>query len=920
MEWSAQRTGAASLDDEEPRHTPLSASAAKPKSILKPSPRVAIDFSLAHNANGPTAPAITGTMLESTIQQLAGGDRTTKLDAYKTLVQALRASDNLPDRTALREKMSLFMQFIQRDITAKSDNPSEESSVVTTALELLTIFLQSSALSSAISTEFSVFLIDHCIRTFENEASSKALVRWHMQAVYRQNFSPKVMTSDRVGRLVAALNTLESRVRGKSIIHSRLQIYHRLMLQCDRHMVTHSVWISDLFTDMFSELKEIRSAAITLGLEAGFTLAKEKQFNRKVADLLQRTTEEEKYVDFCIERLDKMYEKAPADVARVWSVMLLCLRGSLERWEYFHPFLKIIQRCFNGASFETKKEANLAWNRLVYIMHSDDRAFSRVIVTLTTPLASQLQRRSKKPSDQKRRHPVVLGSICNLLYYAFNPTNPRRSPDSIDTCWEKSAKVLLGNLAKDDETTDSATRILLSLLDQSSRMWKEDRVMELQPCSPEELPSLDAKWIRKNSSLVFEVMLPILTKRVDRLGDAESLEASMWRSFVASVSSASAKDIKVSVETATFIANTLGALSSLWLRGPAGEVDSAKFLHAIGSFVETIVTALGVLPFTERMLSNQNNVFAVAAGPSRPAKLGDAARNPLHHLFAILSTLPPNVEDDSGYSSFLKLVFVPFFKSRPTAKTRSELAREMIRSLPAGALYPSGPWCLAADSAREYLGQSVAESSPQPRPGVRHLGHEYREFVSVLECGLASTRTLTHDAWLALLTSLASRVRTQCGEAGVATSVVEPLSKILLEHVSGHVASNEYPYPNALALSAHLDILAIATHPRDRNALDAARKKIWDAPPRAGTFDPYDNFYKLINETLSHLYRMTSPSDSDVASVLQSFSAFLTRCNKALVISALTTTQGSLALWIRDDSSHISSRHGPAVAEAVSFL
>ena len=94
---------------------PTSSGERKPiKSILKP-----------YNSIGPKAKlspphtyANLAAMLESVAQQLAGKDRSSKMDAYTTLSGVLKASENVPDVRALKEKMGLLLSFIRRDSTA----------------------------------------------------------------------------------------------------------------------------------------------------------------------------------------------------------------------------------------------------------------------------------------------------------------------------------------------------------------------------------------------------------------------------------------------------------------------------------------------------------------------------------------------------------------------------------------------------------------------------------------------------------------------------------------------------------------------------------------------------------------------------------------------------------------------------------
>ena len=168
------------LDGEGTRQhpTPLSLprSASKPvKSILKVTTPVSnlLDSTTKGDCN-PSDPQVNlAAMLESTLQQLAGGDRDSKLDAYLMLTRAWKASNNLPDRVALQDKMSLFTQFMQRDIVAKTPEGNLDTSLVNPSLNLLNTFLPFPAIASTISNDFGVFIIDHCIRSFEDASTPR---------------------------------------------------------------------------------------------------------------------------------------------------------------------------------------------------------------------------------------------------------------------------------------------------------------------------------------------------------------------------------------------------------------------------------------------------------------------------------------------------------------------------------------------------------------------------------------------------------------------------------------------------------------------------------------------------------------------------------------------------------------------------
>ncbi|CRK43677.1 hypothetical protein BN1723_005784, partial [Verticillium longisporum] len=607
------------------RSSPPSASQPRPaKGILKitasPSPH---ELSLMADDSDLLGPANMSDMLESTVRQLAGTDRDAKTDAYMMLVRALQASNNLPDRVALQSKMGLFVQFIQRDIVAKTPAGTSDSPLISKALTLLDTFLFFPAIASTIPSDFGIFIVDHCIRSFEDPALPKDLARRLMHVMAKQDFPLRVMTSDRIKRLVSALHAMDGPSRGKMVVVSRLRIYARLMIQTKAYMAVHTEWLNDVLTDMLSSVKDVRNSAIKLGFEASFVFGREKLLQRKFMDLLEMSIEEMTYIEWYHAQLQEMIKGDSQDkaaVPKIWSVIILLLQYPLNKWRYFNPSLMIIQKCFNVA--ESNREANYAWNRYVYTAHLDEPTFHKVLPTLFMPLASQLSKSTVSPVKRE----LVMGGLCNLYYYAFKPNT---NPAHLDAYWDVSVQPLTDALVPSANIPDTldlhlqrATAILIGLLDSSTlRIWRDDRIKDSPIAKPEELPVIDSKWVRRNAPRVFKVISPIMDKHFCQLADRTSSIHKLWRALVGSVAFAASKEIKVSTDTATFVSEMFGLLLKHWQTGISTEGDTTEtarqFVRAVQEMVLTAVESLGLLPFTEKMISlGRLSSFIPVATPS----------------------------------------------------------------------------------------------------------------------------------------------------------------------------------------------------------------------------------------------------------------------------------------------------------------
>jgi hypothetical protein len=888
--------------------TPISlpSSVSKPvKSILKityePTPLRTISASLE-----PTGGEVKlGVMLDSTIQQLAGADRDSRLDAYMMLVRALKASNNLPDRVALQEKMSLFMQFMLRDITAKSSPGTIDSPLFNQALGLLITFFHYPAIASTLTNDFAISVVDHCIRSFEDATVPKEVVRHLMQVMAVQNFSTmKVMTLDRVGRLVSAVRKIEDHLKGKSIIMSRVLIYTRLIKQCRHLMAVHSEWLLDLFTDMLSELREIRISAINLGLEAGFTVGKEKNISRKVMELFNQTHEEKRYIEFYQERLRAMVKgKAEsAAVPQIWSVIVLFLRCPMDKWDGFSSWLKIIQGCFNGADMRTRIEANVAWSRLGYVMLMDDRSYSKAVPILTQPFLAQLKRKAVPGKHVDDFRDAVVGGVRHLLYYTFKPN---ANLQLLDSQWDNCVKPLLKQLldrpaAFTYDGTFHATVILGGLFDcVTPRVWNPERASEKQLIQADELPAIDSKWLRRNAARVFELVEPILLQNFTSLRDTNSPAYKLWRNLVTAVASAASKEIKVSADTAVFVSQAFNTLQKIWKQGPQeeGTDNGAVFLKAIQTYLSVMIESLGLLPFTEKLLSVDNgcNFVPLATPTHRPGKSQGLVKSPLKHMFSILSALPHGIQDDDNFASFFASIFSPFLVAK-SDKGRMDLVQELLSTVPMEAMIPYGPWEFTADVVSAWLegGQSSFQSTSSG--GDTPIGHEYRDIVRILERGLRSTPNLPWNHWNSFFLTLSSRVRDVTGEAGVAIAVIEPLAKIVFDRCT----AGGLPIVPPLMMKCTTELLSVATQPRDRQAVDAARRRLWGAGSRAASLDTFDHLYKSVNMILNFFYIQGTDNEGRVAALLKEVGNFLERCNSQLLTKSLVSLQAGLVPWIGD--------------------
>ncbi|KAH8763337.1 Rap1-interacting factor 1 N terminal-domain-containing protein [Hyaloscypha sp. PMI_1271] len=903
---------------------PPSAERKPSKSILKPSNGShEEDYSSVGGSTKLLPPhhhATFATMLESIVQQLAGKDRSSKQDAYLMLSGSLKASDNVPDMKALKEKMPLLCQFIWRDLSEKLENGNTDSTLVTKALVLLSSFLQKPSVAETFPTEFPMHIVDHAIKALEDGHASKDILKHLMFVLAQQNFSPKIMNQERTGRLIFALHQIESHVKGKSIIMGRLEIYRTLLRQSKPHMLSNTTWVPDLFTDMMSTIREIRTSAITFGLESSLVLGRERNASRAVSNLFEGETTDEKdgpkFADFYASKLRdvvKNKEDNSSTVPQIFSVLILFLRHKpqlLEQWAYLNLFLGVLQHCFNSSDSATKMEANYAWNRLVYAILPSDKTPPNVRGILSRPLIAQLKRSSRK---------ATMSSVCNLLYYSLRPNSP---PAQLDMYWDEYVVSIVGQclvagmrsdpdlVAKD--ATD-ACNILHGLFEPTTiPLWTESRAMEnfqQNNVDPKALPALDSKWLRKSYSRVFPVLGPLLEKLYWDLGE-DSDVARLWEAYVASIASPMRQEVKVSIDTMGCVASLFSLLHKIWNLGPknVGSLKPCKepalpqstsaFLRSFEKLVSTAISGLGLLAFTEKLLCITQDTFIAIVTPSQhPKKPRGITKPPIQHLILLLVNLSPNLEYDLRFSQMVRNILRPFFESRTSRKSRIDLIRDLLPLLPAEGTVPCRlVWQILAEFAA--IAVDTRDEKDVNRGCEQPLGVEYREVVSILEVGISISPNQPLPRWNALLGALATSATLDAGDAGRAIAVIEPLAKSFFPAPTITVAATTgLAYLHSLVGQA-------VPYPRDRQALDAARRRLWgtdNAGFKSANFDPYVHLYEYIQNCLIAGYdSLSKQNHHDYAVMISSVTALLDRCPIQLSLIVLIKIQKGLSCWIVD--------------------
>lgn len=529
----------------------------------------------AHDGAGDEKQSLNDTM-ESIVQQLIRNDTVECVDAYQTLAAAVKVYDELPDLTILKSRLHQITKAIKQHLCVldQSEPQPAEINLVTSALKVLVILVWNSDFSPLLADDFRIFALDKAISTVAEHRAPKSVVVHYLHFLATQEFRSALLTSNRATRLIEALSTLSDHIKGNGIVSERLLVYSRLLDQGRAVMRSKAgLWVEHMLSAMVSSIPDTRSKALALGRKACQCFASTASISTIVRAVLDDVQDDGKTkgATMC-KKLEKMIigkDHDQADhVPQIWAVIILLSNSAAEsvsEWVGFRDWLMVIQRCFNSSDSNLRTQANLAWNRFVYVARPQ-QASDQLLSMLMKPILAQLDR----PATDKRNkssHSTAVSSYCNLLYYAFRPAT---SAIRLTKAWnEYIVKVMRSAFfEKNPANADIACRILMSLFwnnKPGQKVWNENRAHESRTCDPEELPTIDCKWVRSKAGPITDLFAVLF--RYSSWGFVSSADqayvSKAWRSFIKSVRSASGKEIKMSTESRSSTLAILAFLEAL---------------------------------------------------------------------------------------------------------------------------------------------------------------------------------------------------------------------------------------------------------------------------------------------------------------------------------------------------------------------
>ncbi|CUS08597.1 unnamed protein product [Tuber aestivum] len=887
------------------------------KSILKPysSPIPLFDDKLAFEQSVPES---LPRMLESIIRALESSERSKKLDAYVTFSSSIKAYDSIPDLAAMAEKLPSLCLFIKRDFDAKLDESGKsDSQLVQQAIKVLTVLAWTSRLAESMDDGMASWFLQIAIERVQDSHTPKLIVNHLLHFLAQQRFPQRIMTPERSNQIITALDSLDQRVMGKSITRERIDVYFKLLSQAKQIMLARvNDWMDNLFGGLLSSVKEVRNRALACVAEIPRALGSEKSTARCLSSIFSRDVGNGKRMfELIKERLELFIKDGEGVfVARMWGIVLLLIRvTAAEQWEFFTHWLRVIEGCFNVSDKDVKVEAQMAWQKLIYAMNIGPTTARKLLELLCKPLGQYLDPKNAL-SNTKRPRMAAMVNISVLLYYGFRPNAPHKQLSEI---WDVVVVGLLERLAlSSKDEVEGGCKILSAVLEGSpQKPWSEDRALKPPTMSPNELPRLDPKWVRSNSATVLRTVEVALRRTPWKASETDDGPKLLWVRSVKAVADAGSKEIKISGDLIDAVAHLLALFRRIWKVGPTAFNDlkdgsSEPFIKKFVFLVNAALSALGTLPFTEKLLSlDEENNFAPAATPMHKYSSGNNStivHSPVLHMISMFLLPTEGVIVDEEYHDCVKAVLWRCCSSQDSRRKKLALIASCASLLPykdADTL-DLGMWQTLADLVALSLPIPTRERillSPSP------VGGEFRDAVKVLEWGCRYDLL----GWESLLSRLCETVQNEQGDVHLAIGIIDPLAEIIKHQSTDH--------DRGLQQCKYL--MSRVHYSKAKSHGDGATRTPFAALGRKpNTADPLEKLYDLIDHFLRKSYSSSAEGKalSEAIALLDILGDLSNRCPSISLAALLKRTQEGVGVWVLDLDHLIKTKHGEAVAQVIS--
>ncbi|KAK6528957.1 hypothetical protein TWF694_004184 [Orbilia ellipsospora] len=886
----------------------VSSDGRKPKSILKPFEKSIILITEQMEGIDPSNPLANtstpfGELLESVVQALASSERTKKSDTYASFANTLRAYDCIPDVKLLADKMNLILDFIKRDFNSTiPDVGTPDTTLIKQACKVLIIFAWWPDTVGLIQDEDANYFLNFAVDILE-QGNSKALTGNYLYFLSQQKLPSRLMTKERVLRILQVVNALKDKQKGYSVDLERVNLYARLLVQNKGAMTQNAeLWVEHVFQGMLSTMGPLRNRATVLAAEMEKEqLGKEKTVSRAVLKLFPSQKDGDKAdttkrTNFIQKRLEKMLESKDEAtwVPQIWGITISLLRGltiPIDRWENFSPFLSVMSKCFNSSDQALNIYAHIAWAKLIAASNVNIDISMKHFELLLRPIVGYIDD-SKASRHTRQSKKAAINNICLLAYYGLRPG---ASAKQIEFFWNLVVDHLVGGyLLKSDSFLVDGCNILNGLFSGTAK-WNENRVSEGTQITPDDIPRLDPKWIRANSFMVFNTLEIAVTSCL-KTDHSEIPHLKTWKKMMAAVAEAAKKEIRISAEMMEFVASLLSFLKKLWTKRFAEKkfspAEDSQFMTHFVILVQLAIQELGTACFTEKWLAEDGaESFSAISTPSGKFSSNSnkiVQHQPVWHLFRLFIDPFKGAKIGDSYAGPVSNILALFVEGQDSRRKKISLLAQGIAILPTHDLSSihRTAWSILANICDRVVPRKERDTLSA---GGFVNGPEIRDVLTILEWGYHHCEPNEFPSWKKLFQTVSETVLNENGIAYLGPALVDPLADVIMQPKVEEDSMNAIRYITALSCSVK--------YPTASVQYERVYKSLFGDQAKRQTQIPYTSFFVVLGKAFCRTFYLsqTEFGDEETRDILE----FL-ECTREVAESAPKDSVQQMALSLQD--------------------
>ena len=470
-------------------------------------------------------------------------------------------------------------------------------------------------------------------------------------------------------------------------------------------------------------------------------------------------------------------EERAVQVPVIWVIPMLFLRSQsakLANWKSLGIWMPVMSKCFNSPNAQVRAAANREWSRLVFCMQDGLRSDDRILKFLRNPILMQL----KKCVQNRSSVASVLPPYWSLVYHAFAPG---QTHEAIDRAWRECVACWIASpLESSFLDFDSILFLLGSLLgDEPRPVWNQSLGNE-RLIKPQDLPRVDAKWVRSRSADITRVLeSALLSDAWTTLQSGDDKVMKVWKSFCLTIRDAAAREVKVSTDTMRAIIAMTGLLKKAMQRSFNSDwsADHNDGIENFALLYGEAAGTIGFLPFAEkRLLEDSADALEVVDSPS---KTHGSKKPVLSSAFYLIKFLVKHA-DVTANSETCERALAQMCRTMLISCTSRMSKLEALQTLipltiPDGNARRSPEtvlWKLIANLSATCIGSPLerdvfGDVTEPPGPFLE-------EIVKILAMEVHSLNAETAISWQALLDAIVSESANVAGVAGF-SALAEPL-------------------------------------------------------------------------------------------------------------------------------------------------